>query len=396
MLIGYNQICINPIKSTYRVGMFSESNPILNVRGDLYERCLRFKNDSYNVILLVFDSLAISKDIQQVFEEKIKATINEDVTFIFSSTHTHYAPSLCNLAGLIKVDKQYLDYTSRKVALMVNNCRLVEKDLSINYSWERFDQVGQTRIHNKSNDNVYAGVLSIFDHKVRIGNILFYNCHPTTPQNDANYFTSEFPGSAIEKLTKKYPGEFFIYLQGADGDISTRLNRKHTKYEEVTRLGNLMSEEFNKLLRLNITKEKVQMTIEVKSWQLTIDNKLKDINKINFDKLEGYTEKEKIELKHGIKMLNPVIDGFTPFRSKIDLYLLTLGNINLFFNPFELFSDYNDLINKDNTLLVCYSQGIQGYLTQLDNKHISYEWLIETQTEKDKQNVVEAIKKINS
>ncbi len=394
MLIGYNQICINPIKPTLRVGMFSDHNPMLNVRGDLYARCLHLKSSSFNVILLVFDSLGISSDIQKLFEEKIKETIHEDVSFIFCSTHTHYAPSLCNLHGLINVDKQYFEHTARKVALMAKNCRLIDKEITVNYNWEQFDQVGKTRINHKSNDNVYAGVMSFYDGHSRIGNILFYNCHPTTPQDDANYFTSAYVGSAVERLTKKYPGEFFIYLQGADGDISTRLNRQCTKYEEVTRLGNLMSDEFIKLLNRNQKQDQHPLTLNYRSWDLTINNELKDITSFNEDDLVGYTEKEIKELKTGIRLITNMKGKVEPFKSKIYFSLLELNGYRLLFNPFELFSDYNSYINKDNTLLVCYSQGIQGYLTQPNNNHISYEYLIETQNEEDKKNVVETIKKI--
>ena len=392
MLIGYNQICINPIKPTFRVGMFIDHNPMLNVRGDLYARCLRLKSPSFNIILLVFDSLGISSDIQKQFEEKIKETIKEDVLFIFSSTHTHYAPALCNLHGLINVDKPYFEYTTRKVALMIKNCRMVDKDISINYSWEQFDQVGKTRINNKPNDNVYAGVMSFYDNHSRLGNILFYNCHPTTPQDDANYFTSAFVGSAVEKLTKKYPGEFFIYLQGADGDISTRLNRTCTKYEEVTRLGNKMSDQFIKLLGRNQNIVRHPLTINFSSWNLQISNKLKNTNSIDIDQLIGYTEKEIKELKTGIRMISGIKDKVKPFKSKVTFSLLELNGYRLLFNPFELFSDYNNFINKENTLLVCYSQGLQGYLTQPDNDHISYEYLIETQNEEDKRMSLKRLK----
>ena len=394
MLIGYNQICINPIKPTLRVGMFIDHNPILNVRGDLYARCLRLKTPSINLILLVFDSLGISSDIQKLFEEKIKETIQEDVSFIFSSTHTHYAPSLCNMHNLINVDKQYFEYTARKVALMIKNCHLIDKEVSINYSWEQFDKVGKTRINHKSNENVYAGVMSFYDDHTRLGNILFYNCHPTTPQDDANYFTSAFVGSAVEKLTKKYPGEFFIYLQGADGDISTRLNRHCTKYEEVTRLGNLMGDEFIKLLNRNQTTTHHPLTVNYLTWDLQINNQLKDITTLTEADLVDYTEKEIKELKTGMRLITGMKDKVKPFKSMINFSLLELNGYRLLFNPFELFSDYNNYINKDNTLLVCYSQGIQGYLTQPNNKHISYEYLIETQNEEDKKNVVEAIKNI--
>ena len=395
MLIGYNQICINPTKPTIHVGIFNEKNPILNVRGDLYARCLRLKSDDHNLIILAFDSLGISKDIQKIFESKIKEVIKEDVTFIFSSTHTHYAPSLCNVNNLIRVDQTYMEYTVRKVALMIKNCHLVDKNIYVNYSWEHFDQVGKPRINNKSSDQVYGGVLSFYDDHARIGNIVFYNCHPTTPQGYANYFTSEFPGSAVERLIRKYPKEFFIYLQGADGDISTRLNRRSNNYDEITRLGNILALHFIKLMNRNANLKQRILTIDHIQEQFDVNVQLKPYKEILSDKLDQYTEKELVELSFGEKFVNVMKDKIIDTQTSVTFNCLDLAGYRLIFNPFELFSDYNRYINKDQTLLVCYSQGLIGYLTQPKNKHISYEYYIELQTEEDKQNVITKIKAYN-
>ncbi|MEA5026047.1 MAG: hypothetical protein VB012_00125 [Erysipelotrichaceae bacterium] len=396
MLIGYNQICINPIKPTIHVGIFAPKTSLINVRGDLYARCLRLKNAKQNLIIIAFDSLGITSDIQAQIEEKIKAELNEEVSFIFSSTHTHYAPSLCNMHGLINVDRPYLEYTIRKVALMVKNCRLQEKNITVSYNWESFSNVGQTRISNKANDNIYAGALSFFDSHSRIGNIVFYNCHPTTPQNNANYFTSEYPGSALETLTKKNPSEFFIFLQGADGDVSTRLTRKNNNYEEITRLGNEMAGVFLRLMSKNQLSVKKPLTLDYDFGRLEIHNQLKEVPMLNDKQKSEMTEKEIKELMTGITFVTSMKDQLKPHLSTIQISFLKIGPYRLIFSPFELFSDYNDYIDKDRTLLVCYSQGLVGYLTQPGNKHLSYEYLIELQTEEDKQNIIRLIRQLNN
>ena len=395
MQIGYNQICINPIKPTNYVGFFTEKSPIINVRGDLYARCLRLKDKQHNIIIIAFDSLGITSDIQAIFIAEIKKTINEDVEFIFSCTHTHYAPSSCNMLGLINVDKPYLEYIISKVALMVKNCHMTEKPLTVNYSWESFNKVGRTRINNKSDENIYAGVLSFFDDNSRIGNILFYNCHPTTPQDTPNYFSSAYPGSAVETLTKRYPSEFFIFLQGADGDVSTRLTRKSNKYEEVTRLGNEMANAFNGLMNRNMNNGKKKLTLKFQNIELEIYNQLKDISLFDENKCINMTNKEKAVLLTGLNFVDSMKNKYKPHYSKVTFSCLTLASYHLIFNPFELFTDYNNYIDKNKSLLVCYSQGINGYLTQPDNQHLSYEYYIELQTENDKTNVVNIIKKLD-
>jgi len=395
MQIGYNQICINPIKPTNYVGFFTKKDPIINVRGDLYARCIRLKDSQHNIIIIAFDSLGITSDIQALFISEIKQTINEDAEFIFSCTHTHYAPSACNMPGLINIDKPYLTYAISKVALMIKNCHMSEKALTVNYSWEKCNKVGRTRIKNKSDENIYAGVLSFYDDNSRIGNILFYNCHPTTLQDTPNYFSSAYPGSAVETLTKRYPSEFFIFLQGADGDVSTRLTRRSTNFEEVTRLGNEMAKAFHGLMDKNMNSSKKKLTLKLQNIELEIDNQLKDINLFDEKRCLNMTDKEKAVLLTGLNFVDSMKDKYKPHKSTVTFSCLTLASYHLIFNPFELFTDYNDYIDKNKTLLVCYSQGINGYLTQPDNQHLSYEYYIELQTENDKTNVVDLIKNFN-
>ena len=85
MKIGYNQVCINPTFSCLPVGFLTQTEPLNKVRGDLYARCLRMQDDGRQVILITFDSLGISQDVQERMEESLRQSIGEDALIIFNN-----------------------------------------------------------------------------------------------------------------------------------------------------------------------------------------------------------------------------------------------------------------------------------------------------------------------
>ena len=134
MKIGYNQVCINPTFSCLPVGFLTQTEPLNKVRGDLYARCLRMQDDGREVILITFDSLGISQDVQERMEESLRQSIGEDALIIFSCSHTHYAPSLCNALGFIEENTPYLESLDIKLLNLVRNCRMSEDaQLTVSY-----------------------------------------------------------------------------------------------------------------------------------------------------------------------------------------------------------------------------------------------------------------------
>lgn len=174
------------------------------------------QDDGREVILITFDSLGISQDVQERMEESLRQSIGEDALIIFSCSHTHYAPSLCNALGFIEENTPYLESLDIKLLNLVRNCRMSEDaQLTVSYQVRNFTGVGRCRLSQGSDQFVLAGVLSFFKEGLRIGNFLIYNCHPTISAEDADYLSSDYPGAALDILKQRYPKEFFLFLQGA-------------------------------------------------------------------------------------------------------------------------------------------------------------------------------------
>lgn len=100
----------------------------------LIRRCLRMEDENREVILITFDSLGISQDVQERMEESLRQSIGEDALIIFSCSHTHYAPSLCNALGFIEENTPYLESLDIKLLNLVRNCRMSEDaPLTVSY-----------------------------------------------------------------------------------------------------------------------------------------------------------------------------------------------------------------------------------------------------------------------
>lgn len=387
MEIAYNKIRINPLKPMIAPGFATNNIATMEVKGDLYLRYLRFKDDNQDVIYLVLDNLGVSYKIYQKFKTDLKALVNHNLEVIISCTHTHFAPSLTRLFGLADEDYDYYDYVLKQAKQLITETPFITGDFMIDYRHQSFTDVGQSRLSHKASNNVYSGVLSIYQDKKRLINFLFYNCHPTILEETPGYLTAEYPGLTIENLEAIYPDEFFVFIQGAAGDVSTRFTRTEKSFSEVKRLANLMSDQFNRLLKLPATKK--PLAIGYQDYPLTLDYQVKKMQEIDTSQM---SEKEIREINTGKNTLKKLSELLPYYPREIILTKLRLGKFTLVLSPFEMFSEYNEFINRENTLIVTYSQGYITYLTGPNNDVLTYEALMEMQTETDKTNIINILK----
>jgi len=385
----FKKICINPIEPAYCVGFVVEKNKSTKSIIDLYARVLRLKDNNEEIIICSIDSLYISYDVYQELNELVKQ-IYPDALLLTCCTHTHYAPCLANQFPLLELDKVYFAQFKNEFIELIKDMPLSEINGKVDYNWIPFNKVGSTRISKKEDDEVYAGALSIYNDKQRIGNIVFYNCHPTEDVKDPSYFSSAYIGSCIKNLEEDHPDEFFMFLQGSDGDVSSRFTRKERSFNQSIEFGRLLSDCINGLLKKNTNK--YQLSLEKNSVTYKFDFSLKDIPSLPDGFLNSLKEAERNELLIGMEELKKFrkMDNL-PKYNIINLNRINLGPYRLFFSPFELFTDYNKMIDKDICLLVGYTNGAIAYLLPLNNKDISYEYFIETTNNNDKKLVVEAI-----
>ena len=387
MKLAYNKVSINPVKPMVAPGFATNNIATMEVKGDLYLRVIRFKTDHQDLIYLFLDNLGVSYKVYEMFKADLRKAFGQNIEFAISCTHTHYAPSLTRLFGLADEDYDYYNLVLNAAINLIKTTPLIEGDYQINYRHQNFTNVGQSRLSHKSSKNVYSGILSIYQNKKRLINFLFYNCHPTILNETPGYLTSEYPGLTIENLNNKFPDEFFVFIQGAAGDVSSRFTRKEKSMSEVIRLASLMSDQFERLLALPAPLK--NLTLNYQDYPLSLNYQVKKLSDIDTTNM---SEKEIREINTGKKALSRLEASLPHYPKEIILSKVKLGEFTLILSPFEMFSEYNDFINREKELIVTYSQGYTTYLTGPNNNVITYEALMEMQTETDKANIIKILK----
>ena len=386
MRYGYVEFLINPDHPYLPVGFITSKVPYQNVKGDLYGHLLYLKDQTSEISILSLDSLSIDPGSND-YLAKIIQEYYPETKVIINCTHTHYAPALGEEMGLCKLETEYLKQVGEELRNAVGKLEVQEGDIFFDYHHVPFNKVGKCRLSSGNDDNIYAGVFTLFGNNEPFFHGLFYNCHPTISAEGAPYLTSGYPGYVIEKLKKNNPGNFSFY-NGSDGDVSTRFTRKEKSYDEVIRLGDLLTNCFQPLIKLNKPRHKLNLKYHEDILQLHPHLKDLDISKVDKSKLSA---KEIKEIDSGIAFRKLMTEHFNSLPRQAKIYSVDLGGLKLVFHPFELFSQYNQLIDKDKVLLVGYTGASLGYLTYPNNSEISYESLIEIPSEKDKQELLKLL-----
>jgi len=382
MKIGTNQICINPTRPMLPVGFITQDRNVSQVRGDLIARMLLVEDENDRWLCITMDSLGISQAFFLKVREKVNVLFPE-CELTMSCTHTHFAPSLANAMGLFEENPVYVDFVLERLVHCLRNLKLIDvADPRIGYKSERFSEVARNRNSGKSDDDVIATVVSLFDGPKRIVNFLHYNCHPTISAEDAAYFTADYISIAIEQITAKFPNEFTLFFQGAAGDISTRFTRQQKSYNETIRLGRMLGIKFLDLREhVEVTEA---FTLKTQSKIIELHHQVKEVGEVDTSHMG---EKEIRELEVAKKITAIMKNRQSSFAKTARFTDVKIGPLRFCFLPFELFSGYLRYCHPF-TLIVGYSQGYVCYVTLPDSTEVTYESLMETITEVDKRQIV--------
>lgn len=387
MKYGHNAICINPNTMMMPVGYMERQNPISTTKGDLYVRAL-YIEDQEKICFVTMDSLGVSTQVQKLFDATVKEILGNDVTLILSCSHTHYAPSLTQAFGYIKTNDSYVKFVQSRLRAMLMNMKIREATLTIDCNQMNQTLVGRSRISGNSDDYVILHLLRLYDRNQKIGNLIIYNCHPTISDAQVGHFTADYVGVMLEMLAKTHPGEFFMFFQGPSGDISTRFTRKNKTYEEVIRMGRLLADSVNELMKRN-SKPK-ELKLSRKRYEYAIEGKLKSPQQFTIS--ADASDREKSEFENAKHILENWAAQPHLLHQDITIDVINMGLSTLYFHPFELFSSYTKYLPV-NGILIGYSQGYAGYMSDIDSDQASYETLMEIFSEQDKQQLIDIISK---
>lgn len=388
MKLGYSELIINPIKETRLVGM-GDSKPKANeIEGDLYVRCIIFNEGNRNVAIISLDSLAISYNIAERVKENIIKSFDLNIEVVISCTHTHYAPSILNHPYLCRVDEEYLTLLSEKIIEVISKCVLnMKENINIRYNYCFFDEIGKSRITGLDSKNIFLQRLDFFSDKENIVTIVLHNCHPTILSVENNKISSEYPGETIEKLKARNKDTFFMFLQGAAGDISTRTTRRGQDYNEVNRMANILT---GKVMELDKGESEPIINMSLKTEIFNINHNIKTLE--NFTISQSISNREKETIQMALGYLQELGENKEYLDNKVRITKVKLNDINLVFNPCELFSSYLNNFDVSNTMVIGYSDGYLGYILDKNVSDSSYEYIVNTISMEETNKIIENMK----
>src|SRR5699024_9477450 len=120
-------------------------------------------------------------------------------------------------------------------------------------------------------------------------NLLYsFPCHPTILHSDNYSISADFPGVTSSNLEEYSDINLALFLNGPCGDISTRFTRKDSTFNEVNRIGKLLSNEVFSLLdkmekqnvqQMKISNIKVKIPVREFENENNLEKRLKELEK---------------------------------------------------------------------------------------------------------------------
>ncbi len=245
-----------------------------NVHDDLMCHLIVLEYHDKKICFVQFDLLGIDDVFIEMLKQKSKLYGIDEL--IAGAIHTHAGPKgTCVVQGIEGIFGEYDEkYVSKCVTVFEECLKTALTDL------EEFDvKISTQTIENicserHSPDRPFDNVLwkiefSLYNNK----KILIYNysCHPTILHDDNQSISADLIGQVRQDLSQIY--DMVMFYNGSAGDVSTRFTRQGSNFQEVERLGHLLSDQIQHNKEYVIYEGKLDIIqiyheqIALKTWQ---------------------------------------------------------------------------------------------------------------------------------
>lgn len=380
--IGSLQVCINPLKPVKQCGFIQQVNPVSEVHDDLFLRLVVIEKEDSRLIFCVYDNIGISVDQSASLRKEIAEQVGPSTEVITACTHTHFAGDPHDETYYNQLRSQTLDALKQVKLKSVH-------DLNYGFSSIPFTGVGQSRISSHE-AAVFLDLFTLYEGSTRLVTFVIHNCHPTIMNGHTPFFSAEYPGAALRLLKENHPSEFFLFMQGADGDISTRFTRQGQTYDEVLRLGTVLKDQ----VETQLTSKPVLHPFDFKVTKAIVPLKHRLLEVDSLPQNPNPTDREKETIEIGRKVLESIRPRFHLLPPSLELTKVDYGQYTQVFAPNELFSYYLKATPKDRSSLVCYAQGYAPYVAGLEALNLSYELFSDTYSDDTKKTLFDTIQQL--
>ena len=385
---AFKKINIESPFPTRQCGHSCQTEKLFSYHDPLYARVTAFQDEDSWIIHYSMDLLAFDLKHRNELEEQLKEHYQDDrIHVLTSTTHTHYANDVR--------DPEYINYLMKVLYEQTVTMEYEEiSDVTASFQKIHSTAIGKSRISGYELNNEYLSLIRFYREKENFLSIIYYNCHPTVLKADTPYFSAEYPGYVLKKLEDSHPGTDFTFLQGAAGDISSRFVRDGQDYEAMARLGDALYEQIQDLYQEDAVRTPLKIAYKAVPIEYRHEFAPIDLSKIRSDL--SVREMETIRLgqieRAKLEQSNNMIFG--KLIEEALIVAVDLGCARLVFFPNEIFSYYMNFLQKDNELLVSYSNGYGPYVLPPDFEYITYEMFTDTLTRETKEKLIDILKTI--
>jgi len=348
---------------------------------DLSIKTLYIKSHE-EIIIHVVDAIIIEKRLADECKELLsqKYGFSKDAIFIVA-IHTHSAPKISHILNPeIEPDVKFIqnikDIILDNSEYVIKNCQ----DAKVSLGTTAIDGLYSNRNGLHLPYYQQALILHFEDFQGRsIVDVVNMACHPTILNGSNLEVSTDYVG-VLRATYQQETGRELLFINGECGDVSTRLTRQGTGFEEVQRVGQgiakqLSQVQFHQLFQLHhqtIKKYVINIDYEPQKDEFlcNMQEKLKNAEKIFSKKDQRYFMKniflekvqEKLQKDKIIKQAEASIIEFDELR------IITIPGEIVYHLAHQLRN-----IDEKPTIIMAYTNGFLGYAVDKEEYGLYFE-----------------------
>ncbi|MHA1596804.1 MAG: neutral/alkaline non-lysosomal ceramidase N-terminal domain-containing protein [Candidatus Asgardarchaeia archaeon] len=389
--VGVSKVNITPPMGIPLSGYFGRMDkPSIGVHDDLYAKCLVLDDGSQKVAIISADLLALDNDLVNSTRseiEKLTGIPGENV--MMAATHTHSGPigTLITLDVLIpekfkEMAENLRELYIRKFATLVHSALQNMKEGKVGSGKGKVCGACTNREDpNGPYDNEICILRTDDVSGNLIGVIVNFSCHPTILNERNLMISADFPHYTTRVIETVKEGSLALYMNGAQGNVSTRFTRRSASFKEAERIGNIVGGEALKVLEkietiedaeievkrevFKIPQKKFPTVDEAKAMVKEAEEKVKELGsrgvkgpylRVAMNNLVG----AKLQLYLAEHVKGPI------FPEEAEVQAIRINDTVLVGIPGELFTEFQIEIKEkskfEKTFVIALANGYVGYI----------------------------------
>ncbi|MHA1626979.1 MAG: neutral/alkaline non-lysosomal ceramidase N-terminal domain-containing protein [Candidatus Asgardarchaeia archaeon] len=275
--------------------------PSVGVHDPLYAKAFVFSDGDGEYAIIANDVIAVDNELFNEACKRVEEVVGiPSSNIIISATHTHSGP-LTATKTYYKIPEKYVQMIENYRRFLIDSwvglvyvAKENMREGSIGIGVGRCEDVGKNRRDPNGPMDPQVGVIRFNDSEGNfLASIVNYSCHPTVLDAKNLLISADFPGYT-NKAIEKVKGGVSAFINGTQGNISTRYTRRRSTFDEAERLGNILAGEVLKTVEKLETVEDVEISVASKGVEIPLKETL---SVEEAEKLVKEAEKKVEELK---------------------------------------------------------------------------------------------------